>query len=325
MTGAARFWPALGRSLPVLGFGCWQLAGTYSVAGRPQGWGAMADDKAIRLVHDALEAGIVFFDTAAAYGHGRSECLLGRALKTARMGADAVVCTKIALREDEIAHGRFDGTLAQRVEESLGRLQREAVDVLLLHNPPDDLPWTAFDPAPLDDLIHAGKVRAYGVSARSLKGAMAAAHAGFGTCIEWVYHLLERRPQTDLFGLMESRSMTFIARSPLARGLLSRRGLEHAQIRFDTDDFRSTLPPDWLAWTAEGVKRLGRLADAPGGMSASALRFCLSHPAVSAVIPGVRRPEHLDSLIKASAEGPLDAGTLAWIDRSTPAFYPPWG
>ncbi len=324
MTAEARTWPGLGRSIPRLGFGCWQIAGAYSVNGRPQGWGAMEEPDAVNLIHRALEEGVVFFDTAAAYGHGRSEAVLGKALASSRLGAQAVVCTKILLEADEIESGQLNSSLADRVEAGLARLGRERIDVLLIHNPPDDLCWDDIDSRPLEDLQRAGKIGLYGVSARSLKGAIAVARAGFGTCLEWVFHLLERRPAADLFPLLTDRSMAFIARSPLSRGLLSPRGLQSTQIHFKSDDFRSTLPADWLNWTRTSLKPLARLADTPGGMEASALRFCLSSPPVSMVIPGIKKPQHLESLRIAAAQGPLDGSTLDWIDRSAPAFYPPW-
>ena len=141
----SRYWPSLDRLISPLGFGCWQLGGEYEVNGKPHGWGHIDERDAVRLVQTALDHGIEFFDTAMAYAGGRSEEFLGKAISSSPLGHQAVICTKIPLEESEIAAARIDKTFADKLDRSLVRLKRDRVDVLLLHNPPDDLNWKEFN------------------------------------------------------------------------------------------------------------------------------------------------------------------------------------
>jgi aryl-alcohol dehydrogenase-like predicted oxidoreductase len=310
-----RHWYGLGRSCSPVGFGCWQLAGRYEVAGKPHGWSDIGAAAAVDLIHFALDRGIRFFDTAAGYGEGRSESLLGEALASSPSGKDAIVCTKVALPSDGAT-----GALTEEVERSLHRLRRDHIDILLLHGPPDATDWHAFDRSALDGLQAAGKIRSYGVSSRSLAGAERVLEAGFGSCIEWAFHLLERRPVTALFPRLAAARMNFIARSPLSRGLLTRR----ASAAFPATDFRSTLPRDWMEWSAAAAARLTPLGEGAGGLGTMALRYCLSFPQVSAAIPGMHRRAQVEDLLAAAAAGPLDTAILAQIGDLAEPCYPPW-
>jgi aryl-alcohol dehydrogenase-like predicted oxidoreductase len=106
------------------------------VDGRPHGWADITAE-AVGLVHYARDRGILFFDKAAAHGHGRSETLLGQALASSAAGRSAVVCTKVSLLSVESAQSCPGSGLKAQAEGSLRRLQRDHIDVLLLHGPPD--------------------------------------------------------------------------------------------------------------------------------------------------------------------------------------------
>ncbi|HEY0414378.1 MAG TPA: aldo/keto reductase [Allosphingosinicella sp.] len=316
-----RYWYGLDRASSPIGFGCWQLAGRYALDGVPQGWTDIEAGEAIDLVHFALDHGIRFFDTAADYGDGRSETLLGEALASSPAGAGAIVCTKAALTPDEAEAGRLGPRFARAVEASLRRLRRDRIDILLLHNPPDFVDWRDFDRTLLDDLRTSGKILTYGVSSRSLGGAERVLEAGFGTCIEWALNLLERRPVRRLFPGLAAARMNFIARSPLSRGLVVPRS---GPVVFSGEDFRSTLPQAWVEWAAAAAASLSPLAEEHGGSARFALRYGLSFAETSALIPGLHRRRHVRDLLDAAEAGPLDAATLARIEAAVGPCYPPW-
>lgn len=311
-----RRWNALDRELPVLGLGCWQLGGTTPGASKANSWGAMTAEHAAAIVHAALEGGIRFFDTAA--GYGRSEEFLGQALATTTLGKEAVVCTKVPLAPD----GQLND-LPQQVEAALQRLQRNHLDILLLHGPPDDLDWHNYDRSALDALVRAGKVLAYGVSSRSLKGARNVVDARFGSVVEWVYNMLERRPESELFPAMHAAGMDFIARSPLNRGLLSTRG-HSAAWEYPSTDFRSTIPAELIAWARASVDRLELPPATLAQLATYALRFSIALPNVQAVIPGTTDLRNLHELLRAAEAPALPSEDLARISALIEPCYPPW-
>ena len=318
-----RYWRELGRSINPMGFGCWQIAGEHEVNGKPNGWGVVSESEAIHSIQMALENGIQFFDTAAGYGNGRSEELLGRAISTSPSRDSSVVCTKIPMTDAEVQALRHEDSLVQKVENSLSRLKRDRIDVLLIHNPPDTVDWHQFDAGKLVDLQKQGKIGTYGISSRTLMGAIKAADARFGTCIEWVFNLLERRPIEELFPLLEAAEMNFIARSPLSRGLLSWSYIRNRP-RFGPNDFRSTLPRDWIEWVVESVLNLDLSERELDNLSKLALRYCLNFSTMSVVIPGIRRRSQLADYLTIAQEDPIDVEWIARLHARTKTHYPAW-
>lgn len=308
-------------SWPRVGLGCWQLGGATRFGGRETGWGELDDAAAAALLARAAELGIRLYDTADAYGHGASERRLGSALANAR-GDAPIVITKVGQRDDGAsARVDFSGEwLLEAVAASRQRLQRARIDVLLLHSPPDDFDWQSFDRAPLERLIDAGAIGAWGVSARTRIGAERAITAGAGSVVELIYNALDRRPADIVLPLAAARGFKVIARCPLASGFLA----HHAPRQFDHRDHRAAIGVDERAWRDDAARRFA-VADAlPGGRAVTALRFAMSHPAVTTVIAGARIPAQLDALVAAERLGPLDAGQLDAIARALPSPYPGW-
>lgn len=314
MKAEGNFWHGLGRKLPALGFGGWQIAGVHDINGRPNGWGEVSESRAVDLVVEAIAAGIRFFDTAQGYGAGCSETRLGHALASSQGGHDAVICTKIPIPDVVQAQpvGELLPWLSAAIDSSRQRLRRDVIDIVLLHNPPDGMVIETFREA-FDILVGRGALRTYGVSARTVAGARRYVDAGFGTCIQWNYSILERRPETALFPMLDGRRMNFIARSPLYRGLLTERFLNHeGTAGFGMDDIRSTLDAGLLDWVDRMARRVRdegrpRMPD----ISAFALSYVLSQPQVSCAIPGISGAAH------------LRAALVAWelADRSRPDAY----
>jgi aryl-alcohol dehydrogenase-like predicted oxidoreductase len=261
----------------------------------------------------ALEMGINFFDTADAYGGGRSETFIGRWLSTKEASTvDRILLSSKAF--NPVGDGPNDRGLSRRhlkrqVERSLKRLGVERLDMFLIHEPDPETPMDETLGA-LDDLVHQGKIHYIGASnvdgsylARSLK---VSAARGFQR-YEWVqngFSLLERLPETDVFPLCAAAGLGFTPFSPLAGGWLT--GKYGSPDRFPAGS-RMTLRPEPYAHlrneaTLGALRAFGERAKARGvSMAALAIAWVLSHPRTTAVILGPRRPEHLEPAEEALA------------------------
>ncbi len=307
-----------------LGMGCWQLAGPSSFGGRVNGYGAISKEIALETVQTAYDSGIRFFDTADAYGHGKSERYLAEGLN--ENSENVLICSKIGGRENESGEAFQDFSAEytyQAVEASLERLNRDYLDILLLHNPPDDTDWSGFDKSALDDLKKQGKIRAYGVSCRSVYGAQSVVEAGFGDFVELIFNPLDRRAEDLVFPIAEEKGIQIIARVPLASGFLTDKILK-ADPQFDLDDIRSTFPEDMTEWMLESARKLNFLSGNGGGLASSSLRFSLFHPAVFAVIPGMRNPDQVRRNVAVREMGPLDEAQIEQIKEAVPVVFHKW-
>ncbi|ARK13624.2 aldo/keto reductase [Fibrella sp. ES10-3-2-2] len=312
-----------------LGIGTWQLGGPNYVGNKPTGWGAVDERAAIKAIHRALDEGIRFIDTADSYGAGQAETLIGQALvgRTEETGTLPIeICTKFGNRRDANGQPTQDYSpayLTEAVEASLRRLQRDSLDILLLHSPPDSFDWTTYDPEPFEALVRAGKLKAYGVSSRSVYGARRVMDAGFGSVLEVIYNALDRRAETILWNDPAASAYRFIARVPLASGFLKAMYLDKDPI-FPHDQYRHYLPDRDRDWLVASTRQLAFLNELEGGISASALRFCLSHPAVSVVIPGVRSDEQVLNHVEAARLGPLPNELIDQIKVAVPDVPSHW-
>lgn len=319
-----RYFPPLNRSVSTIGFGTWALGGEQRFGRQEIGWGPSDPLEAERAVHVALDHGINFFDTADIYGGGHAEEILGRVFTEVK--PDVVVCTKFGNRET--ADGRVikdfsKEWLNQSVDGSLQRLQRDCLDILLLHGPPDDFAWQDFDADPLERLVKSGKIRCYGVSSRSVLGAFAVAKHGIGNVLEFIYNLLDRRAEEALLPLAVQNGVGCIARVPLASGFLTNKRVAQ-EPNFVSTDFRAHLSHEDRAWRFASAKKLAFLGDSPGGLEGVALRFCLSHTGVGTVIPGMRTRDQVVRNVQAANEGPLENEVMEKIRALIPNPYSGW-
>lgn len=280
-----------GIAASVIGFGAWQLNNAL--------WGGPDERTSIDLVQAALAAGCNFFDVAPGYGDGAGETLLGQALRGRRQ--DAVVCTKFG-------HGGPGGEdfsingLRSSLEGSLRRLRTDYVDVLLLHNPPPALldgHLAADVYGELGDLQRAGQVRAFGASVDFAKDLRQLAQTTRSQAAEVLFNAFLQDTRRA-FPAARDNALGLIAKVPLDSGWLS--GKYDAQSRFDGIRER---------WSQEDIARRAALVDKfrgllPDGMplAQAALRFVLSHPEITTVIPGVKSRQQLKANISA-AEEPL--------------------
>lgn len=290
--------------------------------GRPNGWGEIHESDAISLIHTALDNGIRFFDTAVGYGLGKSEVLLGKAFESHPKGTEAIVCTKVPLSKSEISSKSLGVNFRTHVESSLKRLNKNQIDILLIHNPPDEIDWANFDVQALTKLKQEGKIVTFGVSSKSLIGVQNVLNSEFGTCLEWSFNLLERRPK-DLFRILEMKKMNFIARSPLSRGFLTSKHIQR-RVTFEFDDFRSTLPTSWINWIQYSLSEMNLSKEEEQNLSRIALEYCLSFSAVSVVIPGITKSHHLKNYLEIQNRTFLTENFLIRLESKTDSCFPDW-
>ena len=302
-------------------------AGNFGDIGSAPAFYGMGDGEAeaFALMDRAWEAGINFFDTANAYGGGRSETFIGRWLKEkgSRVRDQLLVSSKVF---NPVGDGPNDRGLSRRhimrqVEASLARLQTDHLDMYLIHEPDPETPLEETLRA-LDDLVHMGKVLYIGASnieAWRLARALWISDVKRLFRFEWVqnsYSLLDRTPEREVFPLCADQGLGFTAFSPLAGGWLT--GKYRSGASYPAGSRMTLRPEPYRHLESErvfrGLSALEEEARARGvEMSALALAWVLHHPLMTAAIVGPRRPAQLDSALAAlgmtlSAE---DAARLA--------------
>ena len=227
-----------------LGMGCWAIGGpwTWAQPGRepyPAGWGNTDDDESIRAVHAALEMGVNFFDTAANYGAGHSEVVLGRALKGKR--DQVIIATKfghIINEEQKTVYGdaaQIIKNVRTDVENSLRRLQTDFIDIYQLHEGGYD-PKRALElQAVLEDLVSAGKIRWYGWSTDIVASAREFAPGEHCTSIQFRLNAIYDNP--EMRNVCADFDLAGINKDPLNKGILT--GKFNSTSTFPENDIRS--------------------------------------------------------------------------------------
>ncbi len=299
------FYKNLGRTglkLSAVGLGCGNFGGIGSA---PAFFGkGETESEAFALMDEAWELGITFFDTADAYGGGRSETTIGKWLmgKGARVREQLILSSKVF---NPVGDGPNDWGLSRRhilqqVESSLRRLRSDHLDMYLIHEPDPTTPLEETLRA-LDDLIHHGKVRYIGASnmpAWLMTKALWASDKLSLYRFDWVqnsYSLLDRADELEMFPLCHDQGLGYTPFSPLAGGMLT------GKYRFSGEypgGSRMTLRPEpyleyWTSETFAGLDRLKAEAEERGvSLAGLALAWVMSHPQVTAPILGPRKPEH---------------------------------
>jgi aryl-alcohol dehydrogenase-like predicted oxidoreductase len=274
-------------------------------------------EQAFAIMDAAWESGIRTFDTADAYGGGRSETWIGDWLR-ARDGAvrdEVVLSTKtfnpMGAGED---HGLAPARVRRQLEASLRRLGVDRVSMYLTHAWDPDVP-IAETTGVLDELRAEGKLLAYGLSnvdGPQLRGALAAGDPGW---VQNSYSLLDRDAEEEVLPLCEAHGLGFTPFSPLAGGWLTGK---YARGRAPEPGSRMASRPEPYEHLRDdriydGLERLAALAAARGTTtSALAIAWLLADPRLTAVIVGPRRPEHLDPALEALGAS-VDRGELAGL------------
>lgn len=301
-----------GRKVSEIGFGAWAIGAS---------WGHVDDADALAALHETLDAGVTFLDTADVYGDGRSEQLIARVLKE-RGGDRPFVATKTGRRlpKQEVAGYSLE-TMSGFIDRSLKNLQVDTLDLVQLHCPPTDLYYHPEVFGSLDRLVEQGKIRNYGVSVERVEEALKAIEYPGVQSIQIIFNIFRQRPAERLFALAQEKQVAIIARVPLASGLLS--GKFRADTKFEATDHRqfnrngeafdvgetfSGVPYE------KGLAAVERVRPLVGGdttMAKFALRWILMFDAVTVAIPGARNGAQARSNAEAAALPALQAATMA--------------
>lgn len=285
-----------------IGLGAWQL-------GESTDWRSMSEAEALALVHEALDRGVNFFDTAPNYGNGTGEARLGKALHG--VGRDSVVInTKFGHTETGDTNFSAD-YIRTSIEGSLRRLQTDYVDSLIIHNPPMD----HLDGRNnrhyeiLERLVEEGKIRAYGASLDSCAEMQLFMETTGGTVIEAFFNILHQDAR-HAFAMAQQRGVAIIAKIPLDSGWLS--GKYDACSVFS--DIRARWTRDDIETRASLVARLRSLLPTDDNLAHTALAYCLAYAAVTTVIPGNRSLEQLRDNLQAF-DSPLPPDQVRRLER----------
>jgi aryl-alcohol dehydrogenase-like predicted oxidoreductase len=298
----------LGRSVGVVGLGCWQLGAD---------WGEVDESAAQGVLAAAVETGVTFLDTADVYGDGRSERLIGRFLREhggSGPGGDLTVATKMGRRVDQVPENYTAANSRAWTDRSRANLGVDTLDLVQLHCPPTPVYATDAVYDALDALVDAKAVAAYGVSVERVDEALTAIARPNVASVQIIVNAFRQDPLERFLPAARAAGVAVIARVPLASGLLS--GRYTADTTFAADDHRTYnrggeafdvgetfagVPYDvGLA----AVERLRPLVPEGVPMARWALRWLLDQD-VTVVIPGARDGEQARGNAAADALAPL--------------------
>ncbi|HWY59794.1 MAG TPA: aldo/keto reductase [Terriglobales bacterium] len=293
-----------------VGYGAWAIGGS----GWQFAWGSQDDNESIAAIHRALELGVNWIDTAAVYGLGHSEEVVGRALKDWR-GSRPYVFTKCGLRPDltgEVQKVLSADSIRGEVEDSLRRLSVDVIDLYQVHWPPDpdsaalEEGWST-----LANLKREGKVRWIGVSNFDVQQLQRAQAIAPVTSLQPRYSLVHREIEDELLPYCLSEGIGVIVYSPMASGLLTGAMTRERAARLPKDDWRRGHPDftepnlSHNLTLAERLQEIARRHNRSAGEVAIA--WTLHHPAVTGAIVGARNARQ--------AEGVMQAGELRLTDE----------
>lgn len=323
----------LGKSdlqVSALGLGCWAIGGpwTWDQPGEepfPAGWGQIDDAESIRAIHAGLDAGVTFFDTAANYGAGHSERILGEALTGRRQ--DVVIATKFGHIVDEEAktvygdNSQILANVRRDVENSLRRLQTGYIDIYQLHE-------AQYDPEPaselrdlLETLVAEGKIRWYGWSTDLVDRARIFADGDHCTSIQFRLNAVADNP--EMRQLCAEFDLAGINKDPLNKGILT--GKFTPESTFPEDDIRSGV-----SFQEERIRRRLQTVEAlrdvftSGGrtMAQGALAYIWGLDERMVPIPGFKTVEQVEQNAAAMSYGPLSPAEVQQVQEIVAAHEP---
>jgi aryl-alcohol dehydrogenase-like predicted oxidoreductase len=304
-----------GLTISAIGFGCWEIGGTY---------GRIDEAEFRRAVPQAIGKGINCFDTAEAYGMGASEEALARALGSRR--SDVCLVTKFGVGYEEMPNRR-DSSRARvldSIDKSLQRLKTDHVDVYLVHWPD---PLTPLDEtmAALDDIVKQGKARFIGVSNFRLGQIEECMRRRRIDVVQYAWNMFDRRMEAEIFAYCAAQEIGVMAYGSLAYGMLS--GTFHPGMQFEESDwrsrggmlgninlFRTLFGPEQFPRNLAAIEDLKRLAAKyDKTLPQFALRWTLSNPVVGTALVGFREPAEVTENLGA-LDWTISAADMAEVD-----------
>jgi aryl-alcohol dehydrogenase-like predicted oxidoreductase len=285
-----------------VGFGAWAIGGS----GWDYAWGAQDDADSIAAIHQALELGVNWIDTAAVYGIGHSEEVVARALKDWR-GQTPYVFTKCVLRWDAQGHitpVHKAESIREECEASLRRLQTDVIDLYQMHWPPSDNgPGLEEVWSTMADLQKAGKVRWIGVSNFNVAQMQRAEQIAPVTSDQPPYSMIRRAVEKEILPYCREHGLGVISYAPMASGLLTGAMTRERAAALPADDFRSRNPEfrePRLSRNIELVERLRRVGARHGRNPGEvAIAWVLHNPAITGAIVGARNAKQVEGIMRA--------------------------
>ena len=287
-----------GWQISEIGYGLWGMGG----------WTGSDDQESLRALDRAFALGCKFFDTAWVYGMGKSETLLGEALRAHR-GAPVYVATKIPPKnmkwpgksEYPVQDTYSPAHIREYTEKSLQNLGTQTIDLQQFHVWSDA--WADDDgwQRAVDDLKREKLVRAVGISVNRWEASnvLRALATGLIDSVQVVYNIFDQAPEDELFPYCQAHNIAVIARVPFDEGSLT--GTLTPDSTWPDGDWRNLyFNRAHLTATLARVDRLSPLVPEGMDLPELALRFILEHPAVSTTNPGMRRPAHVERNLAAS-------------------------
>jgi aryl-alcohol dehydrogenase-like predicted oxidoreductase len=305
-----------------VGYGMWGMGG----------WSGSDDEESLRSLQLAADLGCNFFDTAYVYGEGRSENLLGQLI---RNNPDKRLFTATKIPPKNMAYPTLpEFTLDEcyppdHIEEflhkSLKNASLESFDLLQIHTWNDD--WTDDDSWSnmLDEMKRQGLIGACGISINRWEpwNGVKAVMSGKIDSVQVIYNIFDQNPEDQLFPACEEMDVAVIARVPFDEGTLT--GTLTKETTFPEGDWRAGyFTQENLIPSVDRAEALRPLIPSDSSMPELALRFILSNPTVSTIIPGMRKTHHVEANIAASDLGPLPAELLQqlrghrWVRKPAP-------
>jgi aryl-alcohol dehydrogenase-like predicted oxidoreductase len=316
----------LGRSdieVSAIGMGCWAIGGPWTIHGNQAGWGEVDDNESIRAIHCALDLGVNFFDTAANYGCGHSEQILGRALVGRR--DQVVLATKfgymvdeetkrVEFYDDDLNSDKVVTNLRQDCEASLRRLNTDYIDLYQFHINKYTLSKAPAVRDALEKLVSEGKVRCYGWSTDNPEGARVFAEGEH--CVAIQHRLNVAMDAPDMLAVCDEFGLASINRGPLARGVLT--GKYTADSKFAQNDLRDgdSFRSGWIIPTLEKLGAIRDILTSNGRtLPQGALAWIWGRNEKTIPIPGIRTSAQARENVAAMQFGPLSQEQMVEIER----------
>lgn len=301
-----------GLRVAEIGYGAWGIGGVQ--------WTGGDDEEASRALHLAIDQGVNFIDTALAYGFGHSERIVGQVVR--ERPEEIYIATKVPPKNREWPARNVPlkevfprNYIIECTEESLRNLGIETIDLQQLHVWHDN--WTEQDEwlEALTQLRQQGKVRFFGLSLNDYQPAnsLKALRQGHIDVVQVIYNIFEQAPEDELYPVCQELNIGVIARVPFDEGGLT--GAIKPDTTFPEDDFRAWFfRDDRKQKVFERVEKLKEmLSNEAATLAELALRFTLSHSAVSTVIPGMRSTKHVTANISYADGRSLSPELLAQL------------
>lgn len=296
-----------------IGYGMWGMGS----------WSGSEDQESLESLQYSLDLGCNFFDTAWAYGAGHSEKLLGQLIK-ANPGKQIYTATKIppknkkwpSRREFSLDDCFPPDHIQDFVERSLKNMDQDHVDLIQFHTWEDQ--WVDDDrwAKKMDELKRAGMIRAVGISINRWEpwNGVKAVRSGLIDAVQVIYNIFDQNPEDELFPACQQMDVAVIARVPFDEGTLT--GTLTLDSKWPDGDWRNTyFVAENLKASVEHAEKLRPVIPEGHTMPEIALRFILANPAVSTIIPGMRKLRHVETNIQASDMAPLDPALLAELRK----------